>query len=360
MTSQSDVRSPSLLRGFDRLQEKVLGSLATAVIGDALGAPTEQRSIREIRQIFGGRVEDFFEPPADSPYAKGRQAAQITDDSSQMLMLAEAFILGGGKITARAVADMVLTWSQNPAYFPHFAGPSTRRAIEALRAGADPETVGAEGRETTMGTSNGGAMRVAPAGLVHPGDVEAAVAAAAITCRPSHFTNIGVAGAGAIAAAVATALRDDATIIDVVRGALRGADLGAEIGGRDGRHAAGASVRARTERAVELAITSPDLDTAITRITDVVGSGLHAAEAVPAAIGFFVAAGGDPWWTVVAAANAGDDSDTVACMAGSIAGAFSGFGAVPRGAYERVVRANDLDIESTARRLVAVAQAPTN
>lgn len=252
-----------------------------------------------------------------------------------------------------------MVWSQNPAYFPHFAGPSTRRAIDALREGADPETLGAQGREATVGTSNGGAMRVAPAGLIHPGDVPAAVEAAAITCQVSHFTRHGVAGAGAIAGAVAIAMCDGASIRDIVQGALLGADLGAEIGSARGRDTAGASVRARLERAVQIAITSPDLDTTVRRIADEVGTGLHAAEAVPAALGFFVASGGDPWWTVVGAANAGDDTDTVACMAGSIAGAYAGFGAVPREAYAQVVAANELQLEDLAARLVQVARPVT-
>lgn len=338
------------------LADKIHGSLATAVIGDALGAPTEQRSIEEIRQRFGGRVETFFAPPPDSPYAKGRQAAQITDDSSQMLMLAEAFVAGGGDITARAVADVILAWAQLPQYYPHFAGPSTRRAVDALRAGADPDTIGAEGRETTQGTSNGGAMRVAPAGLVHPGDPAAAVAAAAITCRPSHNTSIGVSAAGAVAAAVAVALRDGATLMDVVRAALWGAEEGARIGAQQGRQVAGASVRARLQRALELAVSSPDPDTAAGRIADEVGTGLHAAEAIPAAVGFFLAAGGDPRTTVVAAANAGDDTDTTACIAGSIAGAYAGFGKVPSDLYEQVVAANGLQLEELAARLAGVAR----
>lgn len=353
----NDDRSATDAVPLEQLQGRILGSLATAVIGDAMGAPTEQRSIAEIRRVFGGRVESFFPPPGDSPYARGRQAGHITDDSSQLVMLAEAFVAGQGRITARAVADVVLTWAEDPDYYPHFAGPSTRRAIDALRRGADPETSGAQGRETTQGTSNGGAMRVAPAGLVHPGDPAAAVEAAAITCRPSHSTSVGVAGAAAVAAAVAVALRDDATIVDVVRASLRGAERGAQLGAEQGREVAGASVRARTERSVQLAITSPDLDTAVRRIADEVGTGLHAAEAVPAALGFFVAAGGDPFLTVVAAANAGDDTDTVACMAGSIAGAYAGFDAVPQRLYTQVVEANGLELEDLAQRLTAVARA---
>lgn len=356
MTEQQTPDDPQEWGSSGVLVDKIHGSLAAAVIGDALGAPTEQRSMAEIRELFGGRVESFFPPPPDSPYAKGRRAAQITDDSSQMIMLAQAFIRGAGTISARDMADLLLTWSENPDYYPHFAGPSTQRAITALREGADPETLGAEGREATMGASNGGAMRVAPAGLVHPGDVEAAVEAAAVTCQPSHFTSVGVAGAGAIAAAVAEALREDATLVDVVRASMRGADLGNEIGASRGRLVAGALVSRRIELAVHLASTAPDLDAAIAAIANTVGTGLHAAEAVPAAIGFFVAAGGDPWQAAVAAANAGDDSDTVGCMASAIAGAYSGFAAVPKDKYAEVVAANDLDLSALAANLAAVAR----
>jgi len=53
----------------------------------------------------------------------------------------------------------------------------------------------------------------------------------------------------------------------------------------------------------------------------------------------------------VAATLGGDDTDTVACMAGSIAGAFSGFVAVPRDKYAQVLEANPIDIADVAKRL---------
>lgn len=86
-----------------------------------------------------------------------------------------------------------------------------------------------------------------------------------------------------------------------------------------------------------------------------IGTGLPAAEAVPAAIGFFVAAGGDPWLAALLSASAGGDSDTVGCMAGAIAGAFSGFAAVPTDRYDEVRKANDLDLLPLAEKLAAVA-----
>jgi len=338
------------------LRDKILGSLAGACLADALGAPTEQRSIREIREMFGGRVETFVAPPADSPFAHGKAAGHITDDSSQLLMLAEAYIRHGGVITPEVVADMLIRWSGNPEYFPHFAGPSTRAAIELLKAGADPRETGKRGRLTTEGTSNGGAMRVAPAGLVHAGNVEAAVRDAHINCIPSHHTNIGVAGAGAIAASVATALLPTASLTDIVRAARAGATLGAALGSREGRHVAGPSVAARIDLACSLALRADDIDEAVEAITATVGTGLAAAEACPAAVGFVVAAGGDPYLAAIAATNAGDDSDTVGCMAGSIAGALSGIQAIPEELYKQVCEVNNLDLEALADRLTPLAE----
>jgi ADP-ribosylglycohydrolase len=73
------------------------------------------------------------------------------------------------------------------------------------------------------------------------------------------------------------------------------------------------------------------------------------SEAVPASLGIFLAAEGDPFLCVVGGANSGSDTDTVACIAGSIAGAFKGFTAVPVDLYWQVVEANGLDLEGKAR-----------
>ncbi len=149
------------------LHDRVLGCLATACIGDALGAPAEQRSPSEIHELWGGPVRDFQAPPEDSPYAEGRHAGQITDDASQLLGLVDTYLTEPGPLTAAGVGRMLLRWSETE-YYPRFAGPSASRAVEALRAGADAKTLGAQGRLCTDGTSNGVAMRVAPAGLRHP------------------------------------------------------------------------------------------------------------------------------------------------------------------------------------------------
>ena len=330
------------------LYDRILGSLATACIGDALGAPTEQRSIDEIHTLWGGRVERFYAPPDDAPYGMGRGAGQITDDSSQMLYLVDAYIENDGQITPRAVADALMRWADNAEYFPRFAGPSTRASVARLRAGEDPEQTGKIGRLTTEGTSNGAAMRVGPAGLAHPGDPEAAVHDALVTCLPSHATNLGVSGAASVAAAVATAMIPNTPLMEVIRSAQWGAIEGERLGREHGREVGGPTVTKRLDLALEIAARSRTLDDAVADIVTTVGSGLHISEAVPAALGVFLAANGDPFLTVVAGANLGDDTDTVACIAGSIAGAFTGFGAVPESLYHEMLAANGLALEAKA------------
>lgn len=338
------------------LYDRILGSLATAVIGDALGAPTEQRSMEEIADLFGGPVRRFEQPPEDSPFAAGRKAGQITDDSGQLLAMAEALIESEGALTLEAVTRHLLRWAEDPEVFSRFAGPTSRAAIEELREGADPRVVGRRGRLVTRGASNGAAMRVAPAGLVHPGDLAGAVRDATTMCLTTHATHLAISGACAVAAGVAQALTPGADVYRVVQAALDGAERGETEGRRMGRVVAGPSVRARLDLAVSLAVRQRDLFAACRQIHDYVGSGLHVAEAVPAAIGIFVAAGGDPFQTVVGGANIGDDTDTVAIIAGSLAGALRGAAAVPQDLYDEVERINGLNLAQTARALAAVAQ----
>lgn len=335
----------------EHLHDRVLGSLATACIGDALGAPAEQRSPREIVTLWGGWLRDFQDPPVDSPYAEGRHKGQITDDSSQMLGLVKAYLDEPAELTAAGVGRMLLEWSETQ-YYPRFAGPSTKRAIEGLREGRDAERLGAEGRLCTDGTSNGAAMRVAPAGLRHPGDLHAAIADALTTCRPSHLTNIGVAGAGAVAAAVSAAMMPGCGVADVVWAARLGASEGERLGREHGRDVAGPSVERRIELGAAAALAAADFQSAVLAVTDVVGSGLGMAEAVPAALGIFVAADGDPLLTCIGGANSGDDTDTVACIAGSIAGALRGFTQVPVDLYQKLLDANELDLDAVTDKFV--------
>ena len=199
-------------------------------------------------------------------------------------------------------------------------------------------------------------MKIAPAGLVHPGDPDAAIRDAATICLPSHCTQTAMAAAGAMAAGVAEAMSPAADVFSVVRAALHGARKGEDLGRKMGRTLPLPSVPKRIELAVSLALRAEDTEAANRLFADIIGAGLPAYESIPTALGIFVAAGGDPYKSVIAGANVGYDTDTIASMAGALAGALRGFDAVPMNLFREVEKVNGLDLENTARSLGQIAR----
>ena len=340
-----------------RLYDHVLGSLATAALGDAMGAATEQHAIPEILEEHGGLLRELLAPGHDT-FSGGNLPGQITDDTSQMFALCEALIAADGELSEEIWIAKLLHWSQTSP-MARMMGPTTRPLLEAIAAGQDTSHIGQVGtssrKQTSFGTTNGAAMRIAPAGLVHPGDLESAVRLAWVTARPTHDTQIAAAGAGAIAAGVAQALEVGADVSTVTEACLWGARFGEELGGREGRFVAGPSVARRIEMAIEEASRASDLEDALRRIEASVGNSVMTVESVPAAVGIFVAAGGDPFETVVGGTNIGNDTDTVAAMAGALAGALHGIGAVPADLCATVMSANSEDIADLAAGLTEIA-----
>jgi ADP-ribosylglycohydrolase len=341
----------------ERLHAHILGSLATAALGDAMGAATEQHAIPEILAEHDGLLRELLAPSSDT-FSGGNLPGQITDDTSQMFALAEVLIDSDGNLTEEAWIDKLLHWSQTSP-MARMMGPTTRPLLEAIAAGEDTAHIGRVGASTrkltSFGATNGAAMRIAPAGLVHPGDMEEAVRLAWLTSRPTHDTQIAAAGAGAIAAGVAHALEVDADVYSVARACLWGARFGEELGGREGRYVAGPSVARRIEIAIDEALRARNLEDALRGIEASVGNSVMTVESVPAAVGIFVAAGGDPLESVVGGTNIGNDTDTIAAMAGSLAGALRGIYAVPRDMVETVKSVNSEDIAALASGLTDIA-----
>lgn len=331
------------------LHDRVLGGLAGAVIGDAMGTATETMTRRRVLEAYG-RLTTMV-APEHSPFSSGRPAGHFSDDSSQMLNLC-ARLAPGQPITVDDVVATLLDWAEDTSMFGRTAGPTTRRAIERLRAGEDPAVVGRGEIYAGTGTSNGAAMKAAPAGWLNPGRPADAVRDAITIALPTHATQLAMSGAGAIAAAVAQALAPAADVESIISAALEGAALGEELGLRAGREVAGPSVRRRITEAVRIGQRSDGIWDAMDEISDLIGSGLPTTEAVPAAIGIFAAARGDVSDTIIGAVNLGNDADTVATMAGAIAGTLAGSLKLPAPWIELVTSVNSLDLDATARHLL--------
>jgi ADP-ribosylglycohydrolase len=296
--------------------DRARGALYGLAIGDALGMPTEMLSREQIITRWGPTLAGFEPAPPGHPLAGGMSAGSVTDDTEQAVLLARLLVKGEGTLDPRELADALVAWEQDMTArgSRSLLGPSTKRALDAIRRGVPPEEAG------SSGTTNGAAMRIAPVGIAFAtGLVDHVVEASRVT----HNTSVALAGAAAVAAAVSAGI-DGGSIADATDAAVAAGRLAA---GR-GHWVAGADVAARIAWAVEL-VQDTTPDQAAEMIGTLVGTSLATQESVPAAFAVLGAIPGDPWRACLLAASLGGDTDTIAAMAGAIAGACHGQSAFP-------------------------------
>lgn len=321
------------------VRDRAHGALLGLALGDALGMPTQTLSRERVIALWG-RVEGFVDAPDENPVSRGQRAGAVTDDTDQALIVGRLLVAGGGRVDGDDLARELVAWhdAREAAGSLDLLGPSTLRAVQAYRAGRRTGT----GR---WGDTNGAAMRVAPVGVAHPPRPLAdLVAAVAKVDALTHDTAIANAGAAAVAAAVSAGV-DGASLAEALRLGVEAATLGAGHG-----HFTGG---ARVDRRIAWALTFDDPAHVEDDVADLVGTSVATQEAVPAAFALANALGADPWATVVAAANVGGDSDTIAAMAGAIVGAVHGASAFPPDARAALAAANPtLDLAGLAGALL--------
>ena len=344
------------------LRDRMLGCLTTAGMGDGIGAPSEAMSYHEIKQKYGGRIETFIDGSTNL-VAWGNGVAEITDDASQMYEMVKAIIACSGELTVEAAGQALIAWSENwPRYYPRNAGPTARSIIDRLKNGEDPKLVGKIGGRYGVGTSNGAIMRIAGAGLVNPGDPEGAIKTAVTMTSCSHGTQIAYSAACAIACGIAQALTEDSDVHIILKACVYGAKRGEEIGLKEARIAAGARVLPKILKAIEIAYAADSMEQAEQMLNDEMGTDSSAiAQACGIAIGLFAAADGDCVKTIVGGANIGGDTDTLACIAGMLAGAYRGYSSLPKNWCETFEKANPaIDFSWATDRLVEIVEKKYN
>jgi len=329
-------------------QDRAAGALYGLAIGDALGMPTESLPRSRIFSVYGPLVDGFHPAPDGHPLAAGLPAGTVTDDTEQAVLLAGQIIAGRGRVDGAALARELLTWeeSMRARGSASLLGPSTRRALAALQAGASPEEAGRHG------TTNGAAMRIAPAGLAVPSDrLDRLVGLVTEASRVTHNTSVALAGAAAVAAAVSAGV-GGAGIAEATQAAV----AAARVAARRGYWVAAADVAARITWAAGLVAGQP-ADRALTLIYELVGTSLATQESVPAAFAVVAACPDDPWRACCLAASLGGDTDTIAAMAGAIAGACHGAEAFPATARQTVTEVNGLALDDLAAGLLELRAA---
>ena len=326
------------------------GALAGLALGDALGMPTQEMSPAQIRAVYG-RITGLVDGDASQPYAPGMPAGSITDDTEQALLVASLLIRGWGSSSGRVslntveFAHALLAWEDSMIERGSLdlLGPSTKAALERVRAGEDPLTVGGEG------TTNGAAMRVTPIGIaVSTEDPEAFAEAVWSSCRVTHATRQGFQSAALVAAAVSMGIDTARSTSPNLRGLLWKAVTYVDSLPEHGAWTPDPDVVAATRRAMQLAVNPAS--SSLECLVKQVGTSVASAHAIPMA---FALLARDPSpQALMDAANIGGDTDTIGAIAGAILGAALGVQVLPTDSLSKIEEVSHLGLPTVARELL--------
>ena len=237
-------------------------------------------------------------------------------------------------------------------------GPSTKAALERVRAGEDPLSVGG------AGTTNGAAMRVTPIGIaMSTADPEAFADAVWSSCQVTHATRQGFQSAALVAAAVSMGIDTARSTTPNLRSLLWKALTYVDSLPERGAWTPDPDVVAATRRAMQL-VANP-ASSSLECLVEQVGTSVASAQAIPMA---FALLARDPSpRALLDAANIGGDTDTIGAIAGAILGAALGFEVFVGRGLAQVELASHLDLPSVALELLELraahepaADAPTS
>ena len=329
---------------------RAYGALAGLALGDALGMPTQAMSPEQIRAVYG-RITGLVDGDASQPYAPGMPAGSVTDDTEQALLVASLLVRGRGTSSGRVALDAgefahaLLDWEDSMIERGSLdlLGPSTKAALERVRAGEDPLSVGG------AGTTNGAAMRVTPIGIaVSTADPEAFADAVWSSCQVTHATRQGFQSAALVAAAVSLGIDWDTPSASDMTALLWKAVSYVDSLPERGAWTPDPDVVAATRRAMQL-VANP-ASSSLECLVEQVGTSVASAQAIPMA---FALLARDPSpQALLDAANIGGDTDTIGAIAGAILGAALGEQVLPTDRLSMIEEVSHLGLQPIASKLL--------
>jgi len=302
----------------DTLGDSYRGALLGTAIGDALGRPAEGRPPHTLRECYG-RLTDF------KPWRGWRNGpvGTVTDDTQLTMCVAECLVANDGRINPVDLAERFMAWLP----IGRGKGHTCVEAVTALIGGTPWHEAG------VASAGNGAAMRVAPVGLAHIGNLDALRRDAALSAVVTHADPMAVSSAVAHAWLVARLTATPPATLDPAVLVADLCDMISDIPDpgspeRDWQHRPG-KTSAPIRLVDRLAEVPRWLGAPPELASDWFYCGAFVLESLPMALWHFLNVPDNPEEAVVNAVMGGHDTDTVASMAGAYAGAYLGEGAFP-------------------------------
>ena len=280
------------------LHDRVYGSLLGGLIGDAMGEPVEGMHYADIEAKHGW-VDTF--------------AGSGTDDSAVKMIICQALIKHGGHITADEFAE---SFMENVRYYKEYYKRFYVPVHNMFHKLQDELTLPIDAGYGNMQSSSS-AMAISPMGIVNACNprqaaLETFEVASLIHSGPAAFCRDG---ACVMAAAVAEAMRPDATVDSILDAATRYLHPVSSKVMLDKIATVMAMAReAGDYKAFRTAFYEKCLYNVL----------CDSRETIPATLAIFYLAKGDAAQCIMDGANFGRDADTIASMVGALAGAYQG------------------------------------
>ncbi|KZZ84973.1 ADP-ribosylglycohydrolase family protein [Bacillus sp. SJS] len=361
-------------------QARVKGVIYAAALGDALGAAVEKLSYEEIKAAYG-RVESLNIPwykaneDAAVTLGKRRGFSIVTDDTLMMGALMRVYMKEERHLDAYDLAnEFVKEIAYRKTYIPEFG----REALMIERLFYPEKYIftrhalaNCEPREGGIGNmvNCGAAMYIAPVGIVNAGNPKGAYDEA-ILFAMGHQNSYGLEAAGVLAACVAKAFEDRATVEDIVDTAVRLA--------KDGTKQA---IIAVTREARSLRDKKAPMDEVVNSLQHVMkdyspmGDDVHRSEGkaglpsnhytpsrlfsieeLPMALAFIVLNDGALYPSMYDGINSGRDTDSIGVMIGAILGALHGDEVIKEEDQVLLEKANRMDFAGLSSRFAETAK----
>jgi len=280
-----------------QLKRKFLGSLLGVALGDAIGASREGHRIAAKREI--------------ELIARISHPLRYTDDTHMTIGVAESLIECHGFDGKNMAKCFIDNYSKEPwrGY-----GPGPPRVFRLMKNGiAWNKAAGHIYRGGSFG--NGAAMRIAPVGLFFWNDHAKLKEVAYLSSLITHSHILGMEGAALQAMAIALVVAENpATPLSSQSFLSRLMNFATE------------DVYRTKIAQFSTLLGQPDNRQ---EVVNQLGHGIEAFNSIPTAIFTFLAHPRDFVSTVIYAVSLGGDTDTIASMAGAIAGAYLGIDALP-------------------------------
>jgi len=286
------------------VKDRFKGCILGAAVGDALGMPTEYITQAQLDTLYNGRVTTFQNPSKSHPCGH-LKAGQYTDDTQQIIVLGNSIVKNKGFNFLDFAKDLGV-WGNRcttESDYDRFAGTTSLSAALEIYVGKDPNLTG-KPRATC-----GAAMRIAPVGLFYSNDINKMQEVAKDAARITHCHSEAIASAVFVSGVIAYLLNDKNHFeaVNSARSLLNG-DLGEKL-----------------DYVISKNSFKPK------EISKVIGTSEDVCETVPMALSCFLYSPENFEETVVQAANlVCGDTDSIACIAGAISGAYNGYSKIPQ------------------------------